>query len=388
MHKHNRLSRAGPLLEVASIFQRYKPLLGVLPTSLGDVVDKITTCRTARLGGHIRKCDSCNYQEQSYNSCRNRHCPKCQFLPRAQWVKNREDELLPIQYFHVVFTLPHVLNPLIYANKKELFSLFFQKAGETLKEVGARRLGVEIGFISVLHTWGQNLSFHPHIHMIVAGGGLSLKNKNKWKHCKKKYLFPTKILSLVFRGKFLSELEKLHKTLIYPEKIKYLSNTKEFKNLLIESAKKPWIVYTKRPFAGPKQVIGYLGNYTHRIAISNHRLIKIQDGHIYFKYRDYKTNENKVMALHAKDFMKRFLLHVLPKKFVRIRHYGFLSNRERSEKIKTCKNLFGLQPITQKQYKNWKEKLLALLGIDLIHCPQCKKGIIKEYPLAQYQDTS
>jgi len=378
-HQHSQPHQAGPPLEVADIFRRYKHVYP-LPPSSAKVVKDITTCRTSVLGGHKRKCTECGFLDQSYNSCRNRHCPKCQFLTRQEWVNAREAELLPIEYFHVVFTTPHVLNPLALLNKKEFYSILFKASADTLKEVAQRRIGGEIGFVSVLHTWGQNLSLHPHIHMIVAGGALT-KDKKTFIPCKKGYLLPLKVLSIVFRGKFLSALEKA--------KVKFAFQG-DFKTLLQESTKTHWVVYAKKPFAGPKQVINYLGHYTHRIAISNHRLVKIENDHVYFKHRDYKINETKIMALHAKEFMRRFLLHKIPHKFVRIRHYGFLGNRFRKEKVSTLKTLLDVTPTPKEEFTDPKEKLMALLGVDLIHCPKCKTGIMvdEHFIKTKFIDTS
>jgi hypothetical protein len=378
-HNHNQPHQAGPPLEVADIFRRYKPVYP-LPPSSAKVVNDITSCRTAKLGGHIRKCTVCDYKDQSYNSCRNRHCPKCQFVTRAQWVKDRESELLPIEYFHVVFTTPHVLNPLVLLNKKAFYSILFKASADTLKEVAKTRIGGEIGFVSVLHSWGQNLFLHPHIHMIVAGGALS-KNKKNFLPCTKGYLLPLKVLSQVFRGKFLSALEKSKEKFAFKH---------DFKQLLKQSTKTHWVVYAKKPFAGPKQVINYLGHYTHRIAISNHRLVKLENDHVYFKHRNYKINETKVMALHAKEFMRRFLLHEIPRKFVRIRHYGFLGNRFRKEKVKTLKTLLDAPHTSKQEFTDPKEKIMALLGIDLIHCPKCKTGKMIDQPFikTKFIDTS
>jgi hypothetical protein len=306
------LAKRAQGVEVTDVFRRYQHLLGPVHSGSAKIIRDIKDCRTARLGGHVNRCEKeeCSHEEISYNSCRNRHCPKCQFLTRAKWVQERIDELLPVEYFHVVFTLPHALNPLILQNKKRLYDLLFKAASQTLKEVSQRNLKAEVGFIAVLHTWGQNLMDHPHLHVIVPGGGLKEKSgERKWIHCKKGYLLPIKILSQVFRGKFLSQLEKDHGKLKFKGKLEHLSNPSEFKNLLIKSAEKSWVIYAKKPFAGPKQVISYLGNYTHRVAISNHRLLKIENEEVSFRYRDYKDeNKKKVMTLHTKEFMRRFLL--------------------------------------------------------------------------------
>jgi hypothetical protein len=299
-------------------------------------------------------------------------------------------ELLPVEYFHVVFTMPHVLNPLTLQNKSILYNILFKAAADTIKEVAEKRLGAEIGFVTVLHTWGQNLIEHPHLHMIVPGGGLR-RDRLKWVSCKNSYLFPLKILSTVFRGKFLSLLEKSHNDLEFHGRISRLSTKTNFKGLLVEAAKTPWVVYVKKPFAGPKQVISYLGQYTHRIAISNHRLTKIEENQVHFRYRDYADkNKNKIMVLSAQEFMRRFLLHVLPKKFVRIRHYGFLGNRLRREKILNCKNLLSVKTVEPKSLdkKDWKERLKEITGIDLTACPVCKGPMREAIFPGYYQDSS
>jgi hypothetical protein len=283
----------------------------------------------------------------------------------------------------VVFTLPAAFNPLILRNKEEAYNLLFAASAETLKEVAANRknMGANLGFIGVLHTWGQNLMDHPHIHYIVPGGGLS-GDKNQWVGCKSKYLLPVKILSKVFQGKFLSSLEKLYDTggLKLEGQIKYLKDRRRFKNLLIETAKKPWVVYSKKPFAGAEQVVNYLGQYTHRIAISNHRLIKMENGKVHFRYRDYKDeSKKKVMALGAPEFMRRFLLHVLPQGFVKIRHFGMLASRCKKTNLEICRRLLNVftAVIEAAEKETWVELLKRVGGVDLAHCPKCLLGKIQ-----------
>ena len=296
-------------------------------------------------------------------------------MTRVNWVTKREEELLPLKYFHVVFTLPSELNPLILQNKATLYDLLFKASAETLKEVAKRKknMGADLGFIGVLHTWGQNLMDHPHIHYIVPGGGL---NQNNLVQAKRKYLLPVKILSQVFKGKFLSGLEKLHRNgkLQFHGQIENFSDATKFKGLLVECARKSWVVYSKQPFNGPKQVISYLGQYTHRIAISNHRLVKIEDDRVYFKYRDSRNeNKSKVMSLHVKEFMRRFLLHVLPKGYVRIRHFGILASRLKKETIELMRNLMEAPPCVSRTVT---EVLLEIVGVDITQCPQCKEGVM------------
>lgn len=376
-----------PKWEVADIFRQYRRLLGPLQEGEAKVVRDIIDCRTAKLGGHVRECSDCGNQEISYNSCRNRHCPKCQFLARAEWVENRVDELLPVEYFHVVFTLPHELNPLILQNKRMLYNLLFDAASQTLKEVSVRHLKAETGFIAVLHTWDQKLSDHPHIHMIVPGGGLreNEDGTDQWVSFKRGYLLPISILTKVYRGKFLSALEALHGELKFSGRTERLKEKSRFKKLLQSVARKNWVVYAKSPFAGPKQVIQYLGNYTHRVAISNYRILKVENDHVYFRYRDSaQNNKHLVMCLHVTEFMRRYLLHVLPRRFIRIRHYGFLGNRSRTSKIERLKALLIPNTSPPKKEnseatkKDWKERLKELTGLDLSVCSVCKKGEMKD----------
>lgn len=363
-----------PTLEVANILNRYRELIHPLPRE-AKVVRDIINCRTERLGGHKMECADCGKQEHSYNSCRNRHCPKCQFLRKERWIEARVEELLPVEYFHVVFTVPHEFNQLTLQNKTALYNILFRAAAETLKCVARAKLDAEIGFIAILHTWGQNLIEHPHLHIIVPGGGLS--DGNTWRACKKGYFLPLKSLSAVFRGKFLNYLENAHEELHFEGAICSLRRKELFKKLLVAASTKTWVVYVKKSFAGPKQVVNYLGQYTHRIAISNHRLIKIENDQIYFRYRDYADdNKNKVMALPAVEFINRFLSHVLPYKFMRIRHFGLLGNRQKKEKLSRIRQLLGEKTVPEKgaehvEIKTWEERLKDLTGIDLSRCSNC-----------------
>lgn len=320
-----------PNIEVADIFREYSHLLTGLSKEQWKVINAITNCRTEALGGHISECNKCDYKDQSYNSCRNRHCPKCQYNKKEKWVQRRVEELIPVDYFHAVFTIPHELNPLILQNKRICYELLFRAVSETLKEVAenTKYLGAKVGFFSILHTWGQNLVEHPHIHVVIPSGGIN-QEKKSWVKTKKKFLLPVKVLSIVFRGKYLSFLEKeyLSGNLEFHGRCEYLKEEKDFKTLLKSTTKKNWVVYIKKSFAGPKQVLNYLGNYTHRIAISNYRIKKLEAGKVHFLIRDYAdNNKKKVMVLDVVEFMRRFLLHVLPRGFVRIRHYGILGSR-------------------------------------------------------------
>lgn len=365
-----------PAIEVSDIFRRFRHLLEPLALNQAKVVSDIMNCRTSVLGGHRLRCDAvtCDHQEFSYNSCRNRHCSKCQFLAQKKWVEARREELLPVQYFHAVFSISHELNPLLWCNKRIGYNILFQAMSETFKEVAERRLKAQIGFTAVLHTWGQTLTDHAHIHAIVPGGGISLDG-TKWISAPANYLLPLKVLAKVFRGKFLNYLEEAFSKLEFPGKCEKYKDPKIFKGLLIAAAKKDWIVYAKAPFAGPEQVLQYLGNYTHRIAISNHRIKSIEDGHVVFSYKDRADdNKPKTMKLAAKEFMRRFLLHVLPTKFVRMRHFGLLGSKNKQKNLELARKLLGAKKIEKVQDKNWQDFLLRITGHDITQCPKCKNG--------------
>ncbi len=366
-----------PEIELADIFNRYGHLLGNLSPEKTKVVQDIKNCRTAVLGGHLEKCDRCEHEKNRYNSCRNRHCPKCQYLSQVKWIEKRTADLLPCPYFHVVFTVPSELKPLMLRNKRLAYDLLFKAASETLKGVAStpKNLGADIGAIGVLHTWSQTLLDHPHIHFIVPGGGLN-RARTQWIPCKKSYFLPVQILSQVFRGKFLNYLENARDMLSYPGKIASLAKHSNFKHLLITAAKNEWVVYAKEPFAGPKQVINYLGRYTHRIAISNYRLVKLEAKVVHFKYRDRENpGSSKIMALDVREFMRRFLLHVVPKRFVRIRHFGMLGNRLKKLKISIVRRLEGIVETTKAEVAlGWQALLKIVAGIDVTKCPKCHLG--------------
>jgi hypothetical protein len=353
--------------EAADIFRRYGPSYRdahKLPLNHLRAMHAIEICRTAGLGGRVDECEECGHLKISYNSCRNRHCPKCQFLKKEKWVEARGKELLPIEYFHVVFTLPDELNPLALRNREVLYNILFKAASETLTELASKRLGVKAGFIAVLHTWGQNLMDHPHLHCIVSGGGL---REGKWISSKRRFLFPVKVLSRLFRGKFLAFLKKAYER-------KELSHAgEEFTGFLRGLYAKEWVVYSKPPFNGPETVLGYLGRYTHRIAITNHRIVGIENSKVSFLWKDYADgNKRKIMTLDASEFIRRFLLHVLPDGFVKIRHFGFLSNRHRKECLEACRMLLGVKKPEPLPLETWQESLLRITGIDVTRCPLCE----------------
>jgi hypothetical protein len=345
------------ILEVADVFRdgekpfraRYGKTLSI---AQHRVFNAIVRCRTAALGGHIRQCDDCGHQQIQYNSCRNRHCPKCQAMARANWLDKREGELLPIPYFHIVFTLPHELAHLALQNQKVVYGILFQAASQTLLKIGAdpKHLGAKIGFLMVLHTWGSNLMHHPHVHAIVSGGGLSPDGK-RWIHGRhrkrgKEYFAPGKVLSLVFRGMFIKLLKEAYAAgrLEFHGKLQTHEHPHEFEKLLNKATRHKWVVYAKRPFSSPVRVLKYLARYTHRVAISNQRLVSMKDGQVTFRYKNYTTSENnKIMTLESSEFIRRrFLMHTLPKRFVRIRYYGFLANRERNRNLQRCRELLGV----------------------------------------------
>jgi hypothetical protein len=339
----------------------------------------IEVCRTSSLGGHRDQCDHCGHLVISYNSCRNRHCPKCQILAKEKWIEARKEDLLPIEYFHVVFTIPVELNPLISMNRKVMYDLLFRSVSETLMELAGdpKHLSAKIGVIGVLHTWGQNLMDHPHIHCIVTGGGLS-SDGNRWVSCRKGFFLPVRVLSALFRGKFLDHLKHCFKNgiLVFDGAIRHLKASGNFKLFRKQLYEKKWVVYCKPPFGGPEGVLKYLGRYTHRIAISNHRILNTQNGKVFFRWRDYAdNNRQKTMKLTSDEFIRRFLLHVLPERYVRIRHFGLLANRNRKDNIALCHKMLGGKKATkEKKRETWQEQMLRICGIDVNVCPVCQKG--------------
>jgi len=307
------------------------------------VLRAIERCRTAALGGHLDQCSRCGQLAISYNSCRNRHCGKCQTNARDRWLAERDKELLPVPYVHVVFTLPHQLSPLALANKRILYDLLFRASAATLLEIAAdpKHLGAEIGFMSVLHTWGQNILHHPHVHCVIPAGGLSLDHQ-RWIHPRYAFFLPVKVLSRVFRGKFTAGLKKAfrNRELTFPGSLQPLTQEPTFRCFLRSLFRQDWIVYAKPPFGGPQHVLHYLARYTHRVAISNHRLIAFADGQVTFRWKDYAHgSKQKLMTVTAEEFLRRFLLHMLPHGFVRIRFFGFLANRRRRTLLPLCHQL-------------------------------------------------
>lgn len=360
----NTASKSQSPPDIAQVFRKFYSYHGKDATAI-KVANDIMNCRTEVLGGHLLECDSCGESHYCFNSCRNRHCPQCQFLAKAKWVEARLEELLPVQYFHVVFTIASELNGIFLLNKKICYNLLFKAVSETLKEVATKRLNAEIGFSAILHNWGQQLLDHPHIHVVVPGGGFSI-TEDKWISCRKDYFLPIKVLSTVFRGKLLSMLEK--------EKLE-IPEGESLKSILTRASKHDWVVYAKAPFNGPESVISYLGQYTHKVAISNNRIKEIKDDSVVFSYRDRAdNNEIKLLELDGKEFVRRFLLHTLPSKFCRIRHYGFLSRRAKKKKLQKARELLKAKLIEKIKDETWKELLKRLTGIDIDLCPKCKIG--------------
>jgi len=317
------------------------------------VLFAIEFCRTATLGGHLDRCSRCGYEAISYNSCRNRHCPKCLTNARDQWLAERSQELLPVHYVHVVFTVPHELSWLALHNKKIVYDLLFRTSTATLLEVAAdpTHLGAEIGFLSVLHTWGQNLQHHPHIHCVIPSGGLS-PDRRRWIHPRYPFFLPVKVLSRVFRGKFIAALKHAFRQgqLVFPGGLQALAGEKAFRAFLRPLFRQDWVIYSKRPFGGPEHVLHYLARYTHRVAISNHRLLSVADGKVSFRWKDYAHgSKQRKMTVTAEEFLRRFMLHVLPRGFVRIRFSGLLANRRRKQLLPLCKQLLegSSQPHSQ-----------------------------------------
>jgi hypothetical protein len=315
------------------------------------VMDAIVRCRTAALGGHRDQCLRCGHQAISYNSCRNRHCPKCQGNARSKWLAARSAELLPVPYFHVVFTLPHELSGLVLQNKRLLYDLIFRSSAATLLEVARhpKHLGADIGLLSVLHTWGQNLQHHPHVHCVVPGGGLALDG-SRWISASPRFFLPVRVLSRVFRAKFTVGLKQLFLQckLQFHGKLQELARPERFRQFLRQLFTREWVVYAKPPFGGAEHVLHYLARYTHRVAISNHRLVAFKEDHVSFRWKDYACGgKQKVMTLSADEFLRRFLIHVLPRGSVRIRHFGLFANRRRAASLLRCRALLGTMASSQ-----------------------------------------
>ncbi len=346
------------------------------------VMDDLTQCRTAALGGFKNHCDHCGSVTYQYASCRNRHCPKCQSLSQTRWVERQCADLLDVGYWHLVFTLPHELNPIAQARPALIYKLLFKAASQTLLEFGRnpRWLGGELGITMVLHTWGQNLGQHIHVHCIVTDGGLSADRERWLTPTRKGFLFPTAALSKVFRGKYLDFLSAAHRKGELGSR--YSDNSHAFERLTAALRSHDWVVYSKAPFAGAGQILSYLGRYTHKTAITNHRLVDFDGHNVRFRWRDYAHgNKRKVMRLDVDEFIRRFLLHVLPHGFTRLRHYGLLANRFRADKLAQCRALLGQPEPDPSEPETTQELLLRLTGMDITICQQCGQGPLRQVPI-------
>jgi hypothetical protein len=371
----------GPVLEVADIIRHHGPAYrqahaAHLGRTERRVLAALEACRTPALGGHAEHCADCGLVRYAYNSCRNRHCPKCQGLARADWLEARQAELLPVPYFHVVFTLPAPAAEIAFHNKAVVYAILFRAAAEALRSVAAdpRYLGAEIGAVAVLHTWGQALHHHPHLHCIVPAGGIA-PDQARWIACPPSFFLPVRLLSRRFREVFLQQLRTAfaHGALRFPGALATLADHGTFAAQLDALAGIEWVVYAKPPFAGPEQVLGYLGRYTHRVAIANSRLVGLADGQVSFTWKDYRQDaRTKVMTLPADEFIRRFLQHTLPDGFHRIRHIGFLANRHRTEKLALCRDLLAApSPPDEPPPRPWQDRLRRLTGQAIDICPCC-----------------
>ena len=375
------VSRVRPRLELADIVRAHGDAYGRthrLATVQRRALHAIETCRTAALGGHRETCDQCGAVRVTYNSCRNRHCPKCQTLTKERWLAARRADLLPIPYFHVVFTLPHDLNALAQGNPRVIYTLLFRAAADTLLTFGrdSRHLGGTIGITAILHTWGQNLSQHLHLHCLVTGGALAEAGA-QWIAGRSSFLFPVRALSPVFRVKYLAALQRAFDAgqLTFTDGTADLADRRTFTGFLGHLRATDWIVYAKRPFAGPEQVLEYLGRYTHRVALSNDRLIDHRDGRVQFRWKDYANHDRvKVMTLDADEFLRRFLLHIVPRGFMRIRHFGLLANRARRAHVARCRDLLGQPPPEEAPPESAAALLQRLTGVEMARCPVCREG--------------
>ena len=375
MPEKDRLEIADILRKHIADYQDQYPLY----SEHRKIVYDLLNCRTPYLGGHIDRCSHCGAMRILYHSCRNRHCPTCQHMPRERWLEKRRGEILPAKYFHVVFTLPHELNPIVLSHKKVMLAILFNAASRTLLTFGENALGGKLGFIATLHTWDQQLRAHFHLHCLVAGGAVS-KDGSCWTPCKGNYLFNEHALSLVFRGKFMDRMGKACQS----GDIKLSGD--EYNRLKAGLYEKNWIIDVRDPVNSPEHVLQYLARYTHRVAIANSRITAFKDGMVTFKVKNRKKNRKEQITISAVEFIRRFLLHSLPQRFVRIRHYGFLANRNRSANLKAIGQLMGLPDPTEKQIASVEHMMLQLTGIDITLCPCCHKGkmqLFLEIPEAQ-----
>jgi hypothetical protein len=376
-----------PRWEVADLFRLYGAAYRrdhPVPPAHQKVMRDIEACRTAQLGGHAERCPTCGYERYAYNSCRNRHCPKCQTLTKVQWLEDRKAELLPVPYFHTVFTLPHELNLIVLNNKRVLLTMLFKAASQTLLQCGRHNLGGQLGCTMVLHTWDQTLGAHFHVHCVIPAGALA-PDGERWIAAAPRYLFPVRALSMVFRGKFLDALKQayIHGVVTFPGTTAALGTPQGFATLNEQLCSKDWVVYTKKPFAGPVQVLDDVSRYTHRVAISNNRLVEVGNGWVRFTSRNRHHGDRlQSMTLDAHEFIRRFLLHVVPRGFMRIRHVGFLANRCKAHALWQCRQLLGQSPDPPPRCpRSVAEWMRQLTGIDITQCPHCGHGPLVRSPL-------
>jgi hypothetical protein len=389
---------ARPAWEVADVMRDYGAAFrarygGHLSTTQTQALRDLARCRTAALGGHVEHCPECGHDRLAYNSCRNRHCPKCQARARARWLQREAQSLLPVEYHHVVFTLPAALSDLGRANPTVVYDLLFQAAAATLRDVAAnpKRLGAQIGALLVLHTWGQTLHHHPHVHGVVTGGGLSCNAHGvvgaspRWVACRPGFFLPVRVLSRVFRGQFLAGLRAAFAAgrLTFPGRLVALAAPAAFAAVLAPLAARDWVVYAKPPFGGPAQVLKYLARYTHRVAISNHRLLAVADGRVTFTYKDYAADHRtRTLTLSADEFLRRFLQHVLPRGFVKVRHYGLLANRCRAARLAVCRWLLLVAAATGPRLADPRDRVEPLPPAASPTCPQCGGSRVERRALA------
>jgi Putative transposase/Transposase zinc-binding domain len=367
-----------PVLELADIFRlhgsAYRAACGeALSGGQRKALRDLAVCRTATLGGYVAQCDRCDHRVIAYRSCRNRHCPKCQAAARAAWLKQRATQLLPVEYFHVVFTLPQAIAPLALQNQRTIYNILFRAAAETLLRIAAdpKHLGAQSGFLAVLHTWGQNLQHHPHLHCIVPGGGIA-PDRSRWIACRPQFFLPVRVLSRFFRNKFVAYVKQafLRGDLSFHGKLEPLGAKNNFINWVSTVARSEWVVYAKPPFGGPQQVLKYLARYTYRVAIANRRLLGLHNGQVTFRWKDYaQAGKSQTMTLAVNEFIRRFLLHVLPGGFVKIRHFGFLANRGRRDNLALCRQLLEAKPQLPASRENSAPKQPEAQS-----CPLCKVG--------------
>jgi Putative transposase/Transposase zinc-binding domain len=373
-------------LEVADVFRRFGPAFrdqngASLSSARRRAMWAIEHCRTAGLGGHVERCSDCAHQRVFYNSCRNRSCPKCQALARAEWLADRQTELLEVPYFHVVFTVPEPIAVVAFQNQTLVYDILFRAASETLRRIAAdpEHLGAEIGFLAVLHTWGSAMTHHPHLHCLVPGGGIAPDGRS-WIPCRSGFFLPVTVQSRMFRGLFLHYLERAFAAgeLRFFSEHRHLHEAAAFQRYLAPTRDIEWVVYAKRPFAGPAQVLDYVGRYTHRVAISNNRLVSIDGDRVCFRWKDYRDDSRqKVMSLRGDEFIRRFLIHVLPDGFHRIRYFGFLGNSHRARKLALCRELLRMTPAAPADPPaDYRDRYEALTGRSLRQCPHCLTGIM------------